>query len=185
MNLWIHQNLSIIKVSMSMFNIQESQEKARRRLKAIPRVSGRQPRSDRGSSRVDRRVLDWLAEATNGYDRPAMSDVLARVGDRCRIAGIAPPSRATAYKLMATLPTPVYRLDELPLAVRNALYNLAPESNVPAHQVAFYCFNYGDLAAISFASGLPWRALYQARLLPGHRDKSRSLLDAVAQARGL
>ena len=171
---------------MSIFNIRESQDRAIQRLnaKSIPKTSGRRRRSDRGASRLDRRVLAWLTEEYDGYDRPVMSAVLARVAERCRIAGIAPPSRATAYKLMAVLPTPAYRVDQLPVAVRNALYNLTPESNVPAHQVAFYCFNYGDLAAISFASGLPWRALYQARRLPGHRDKSRGLLDAVAQARG-
>ena len=114
-----------------------------------------------------------------------MVDVLRRLGERCRSHGLEPPSRATVYKLLATLPTPVYRLAELPPAVRHALYNLIPDSQVPAHQVAFYCFNYGDLRAISFAAGLPWLALYQARRLPGYRSKSRGLLDAVAHVRGL
>ena len=114
-----------------------------------------------------------------------MAEVLARISERCRGEGLSPPSRATVYKLLATLPTPRYRLAELPPAVRGALYNLGPDSDVPAHQVAFYCFNYGDLGAISFAAGLPWLALYQAQRVPGYRAKSRGLLEAVARVRGV
>lgn len=104
---------------------------------------------------------------------------------RCRRRGAAPPSRATVYKLMATLPCPSYKVADLPPAVRSALYNLGPASEVPGHQLAFYCFNYGDTAAVSFASGLPWLALYQALRLPGYRKKSRGLAEAVASARGI
>ena len=114
-----------------------------------------------------------------------MADVLRQVGDRCRSNGLRPPSRAAAYKLLTSLPTSTFRVDTLPSPVREALYNLAPDSEVPAHQVAFYCFNYGNLSAISFAAGLPWLALYQARRLPGYRPKSRGLLDAVAHVRGI
>jgi hypothetical protein len=114
-----------------------------------------------------------------------MTEVLERVRERCQRDGLAPPSRATLYKLLATLPTRSYRLSELPPSVRNALYNLSPDSDVPAHQIAFYCFNYGDLGAISFAAGLPWLALYQARRMPGHRARSRGLLEAVALVRGV
>ncbi|MBI4880836.1 MAG: hypothetical protein HY812_14445 [Planctomycetes bacterium] len=74
---------------------------------------------------------------------------------------------------------------DLPPSVVASLYNLGPQGDVPAHQVAFYCFNYGDLAAVSFASGLPWLALYQALRLPGHRNKSRALLEAVTCVRGI
>ena len=130
-------------------------------------------------------MLSWLVEATGGYERPSIAEILARVGQRGTREGLTPPSRATLYKLLATLPTPRYRLADLPAAVRSALYNLEPDSEVPAHQVAFYCFNYGDLGAISFASGLPWLALYQARRLPGYRAKSRGLLEAVALVRGV
>jgi hypothetical protein len=167
-----------------MFNIQSSIDRATVRLKSAP-AGGRRPRSDRGASRVDPRVLGWLAEATSGHDRPRMSDVLAQVAGQCRQHGLKPPSRATAYKLLATLPTTTYRHTTLPAAVRNALYNLDDASEVPAHQVAFYCFNYGDLSAISFAAGLPWLALYQAGRLPGYRARSRGLLDAVMRARGV
>ena len=111
--------------------------------------------------------------------------MLERVAKRCRTEGLNPPSRATVYKLLGTLPTPAYRVAELPPAVRSALYNLEPESDVPGHQVVFYCFNHGDVSAVSFAAGLPWLALYQARRLPGYRAKSRGLLDAVTRVRGI
>ena len=65
------------------------------------------------------------------------------------------------------------------------MYNLGPEAEVPGHQLAFYCFNYGDLPAVSFAAGLPWLALYQARRLPGYRARSRGLIDAVMRVRGV
>ena len=169
---------------MSSFNFQASLERAEKRLKSTPRLSGRRQRSDRGASRIDPRIRGFLAEACGGYDRPAMAAVLAEVTTRCERAGLRPPSRAAAYKLLATLPTPMCRVAELPEAVRHALYNLSSDSRVPAHQVAFYCFNYGDLAAVSFAAGLPWLALYQARRMPGYRARSRGLLEAVAHARG-
>ena len=76
---------------------------------------------------------------------------------------------------MATLPTPVVE----------ALYNIAPDWRVPGHQLAFYCFNYGSLGAISFAAGLPWLDLYQARRMRGWRPRSFGLLSAVMRRRGL
>ena len=170
---------------MSIFDFAASQARATRRLAAAPKAGRRRPRSDRGTSRVDPRILQWLGESLQGYDRPMMATVRRDLARRCRHHGLEPPSRATVYKLLATLPTTTCRVAHLPPAVQQALYNLAPESDVPAHQVAFYCFNYGDLAAISFAAGLPWLALYQARRMPGHRPKSRGLLDAVAHVRGL
>lgn len=114
-----------------------------------------------------------------------MAEVLAQVGERCRRDGVETPSRATIYKLLKSLPTPTYGVSQLPPAVRHALYNLGPQSNVPAHQLAFYCFNYGDLAAVSFAAGLPWLAIHQALRLPGYRTRSRGLVEAVARARGI
>lgn len=114
-----------------------------------------------------------------------MTEVLKRVASRCRRARLAPPSRATVYKLLERLPTPAYRVAELPLPVQEALYNLGPASDVPAHQLAFYCFNYGDLAAVSFAASLPWLALHQALRMPGYRAKSRGLIQAVVLARGI
>jgi hypothetical protein len=135
--------------------------------------------------RIDPRILAILVEACGGYDRPGMSELLARVSETCRGKGLGPPSRASVYKWLATLPTPRFRVADLPPSVRDALYNLTDDSEVPAHQLAFSCFNYGDLAAVSFAAGLPWLALYQAARLPGYRPRSRGLLEAVLRARGL
>ena len=133
-------------------------------------------------------MISWLAGALGGYERPAMSVVLAQLDAWCRghgDDGPKCPSRATLYKEIRTLPVRKYRVADLPPAARDALYNLDAKSDVPGHQVAFYCFNYGNLQAMSFASGLPWLALHQALLLPGHRTRSRGLLESVARARGL
>lgn len=170
---------------MSILDISTSQERARLRFAAAGVPSGRRPRSDRGASRVHPRVRTWLQAELSGQDRPSITAVLARLADYCRRRQLPAPSRATVYKLVATLPTATHCVAELPAPVQQALYNLVADSEVPAHQVVFYCFNYGDLAAMSFAAGLPWLALYQARLMPGFRGKCRGLLDAVAQARGV
>jgi len=170
---------------LSIFNLEASQTRAKERLGAALRPTGRRTRADRGHVRIDERVLGWLVEETSGYDRPPIARVLARLTDRCHREGLRPPSRATVYKLLGVLPTPRYRLADLPASAQAALYNLGPDSEVPAHQVVFYCFNYGDLQAMSFAAGLPWLALYQALRMPGHRAKSRGVLDAVAHARGI
>jgi hypothetical protein len=114
-----------------------------------------------------------------------MRRLLENVATRCKSAGLEPPSRATVYKIMATTAGPGYRVVELPRAVRAALYNLEDGSVVPGRQVAFYCFNYGDLEAMSFAAGLPWLALFQAGRLPGCRRKSRGLIQAAMRARGI
>jgi len=112
-----------------------------------------------------------------------MGKILRDIEERCRGSGRTAPSRATTYKLLLSLPGPDYRAGDLPESVQSALYNLAPESIVPGRQVAFYCFNYGDLSALSFAAGLPWIALYQALRMPGYRQKSRGLIEAVCAAR--
>lgn len=170
---------------MSFFNLPASLERARDRLKGAAKAGSRRPRSDRGTPRIDPRTLAVLAEASGGYDRPGISELLSTVGERCRAEGLTPPSRASVYKLLATLTTPRYAVADLPPPVREALYNLTDDSDVPAHQLAFYCFNYGDLAAMSFAAGLPWLALYQAARLPGYRSRSRGLIEAVLRARGI
>jgi hypothetical protein len=170
---------------MSFFNLPASFERAEERLKGVGKTGGRRPRADYGTLRIDPRVLAVLAEACGGYDRPGMSTLLSNLGATCRAHGLASPSRASVYKLLATLPTRRYAVAALPAAVRDALYNLTDDSEVPAHQLAFYCFNYGDLAAASFAAGLPWLALYQAARLPGYRSRSRGLLEAVMRTRGI
>jgi len=112
-----------------------------------------------------------------------MTRLLERLARFSRRRGLRCPSRATVYKLLDTLDGPTYRMSDLPVAARLALYNLDADARVPSRQVAFYCFNYGDLPAVCFASGLPWLALYQAGRLRGWRPKSRGLLEAVCRAR--
>ena len=181
----VRTDVSIINAEMTPFDIGLSQKNAERRIGGATRSSARRPRSDRGRSRLDSRVLAALSDALSGQERPTMAEILAQVSERCRREGVTPPSRATAYKLLKSLPTPTYRVSKLPPRVRHALYNLGSESDVPAHQLAFYCFNYGDLAAVSFAAGLPWLAIHQALQLPGYRAKSRGLVEAVARTRGI
>ncbi len=168
---------------MSVFNLDKSMDRARERMGLPGRVSTRKPRSDRGVSRLDPRVLKWLTVELSGQDRPSISEMRERLARRCRSAEIRPPARATVYKLIDSLPTPRYRVNELPASVQSALYNFEPGSEVPGHQLAFYCFNYGDLRAMSFAAGLPWLAIHQALRLPGYRPKCRGLIEAVARTR--
>ena len=170
---------------MGPFDLAGSIRRAERRVGSPAREPARLPRSDRGRSRLDPRVLAAVADVLSGHDRPGMAEALAEIERRCRRARVRPPSRATVYKLLDTLPTRSYRFRDLPPAVQDALYNLGPGSEVPGHQVAFYGFNYGDLAAVSFVSGLPWLALRQALKLPGWRARSRGLAEAVARTRGI
>ena len=114
-----------------------------------------------------------------------MRDLLAELGACCAEAGVRAPSRATVYNRMAAHPTPRLRFADLPAPVQASLYNLEPDAAVPAHQVAYHAFQYGDMRAIGFAAALPWLALYQARRLRGWRPKSRGLLDAVMETRGI
>lgn len=170
---------------MGAFDLAGSVRRAEKRVGLPAREGARRPRSDRGRSRLDPRSLAAVADVFSAQDRPSMAEALAGIGRRCRRARVRPPSRATVYKLLDTLPTRSYRFRDLPPAVQDALYNLGPDSEVPGHQVAFYGFNYGDLAAVSYASGLPWLAIHQALRLPGWRARSRGLAEAVARARGI
>jgi len=170
---------------MSVFNFSTSAEKARRRLGGSRRRSLRRPRSDRGRSRLPSPVLEVLREMLLGQERPRMRELLADLHKHCRERALAPPSRATVYKLMGELPCPKLRVGDLPAPVQHALYNFEPESEVPAHQVAFHCFNHGSLPAISFAASLPWLAIYQALRMHGYRARSRGLVLAVARVRGI
>jgi len=111
--------------------------------------------------------------------------MLRELASMCKKKRLPVPSRATVYKLLDKLPVPSYAVADLPESARDALYNLGPDSEVPGHQVAFYCFNYGTLDAVSFAAGLPWLVVYQALKLPGYREKSRGLALAVATARNI
>jgi len=103
----------------------------------------------------------------------------------CTSSGIKPPARASLYNTLARIEGHRYRIADLPRHVVQALYNLAPAGDVPGHQLAFYCFNYGSMPAISYAAGLPWLDLYQALHARGWRPRSRGLLAAVMRARGI
>lgn len=170
---------------MGAFDLAASFGRAERRLGVAGGGSKRRERSDRGRSRLDPRVLEIVRRAFSTQERPAMTEALADIARSCRRLGRRPPSRATAYALLDTIPSGTWRVADLPHSVRAALYNLDDSSDVPGHQLAFYCFNYGDLAAVCFASGLPWLALHQALRLPGFRAKSRGLLEAAARVRGI
>lgn len=135
--------------------------------------------------RLDRKVAKHLDLALSGRDRPPMRSVLNRLEKSCARRGLDCPSRATVYKYMATVPVHRYEIRTLPPEVRAALYNLSSDGIVPGHQLAFYCFNYGDLRAVSFAAGLPWLDLYQAVRMRGFRPRSRGLLQAVTRVRGI
>ncbi len=165
-----------------MFDISESQRLAKRRLE---RTSARRRRSDAGRSRLSEVVLSELRAAALGDDRPSMAGLHRLVSERCLSAGLKPPARASLYNALARLDGHVYTVATLPRPVVEALYNIATDGRVPGHQLAFYCFNYGSVGAISYAAGLPWLDLYQARRMRGWRPRSLGLLLAVMRTRGL
>ncbi len=83
-------------------------------------------------------------------------------------------------------PGAALRWESLPAEVKDAFYNLGsppPETRLSAAQVAFHCFNYGEVRALSFASGLPLGSLREASELTGWRPKGLALLRAVLQRR--
>lgn len=114
-----------------------------------------------------------------------MASLVRRVTERCAAEGLEPPARSSLYNALSKLEGQRYDMPALPPAVTQALYNLAPTARVQGPQLAFYCLNYGSLAATSFAAGLPWLDLYQARRLRGWRPRSRGLLTAILRARGI
>lgn len=114
-----------------------------------------------------------------------MAAVQRGVVEFCVTNGLRPPSRASLYAAFSKIPGHTYPVSQLPPHVVDVLYNLAPSGTVPGHQLAFYCFNYGSLAAVSYAAGLPWLDLYQASRLRGWRPRSRGLLEAVMRARAI
>lgn len=168
---------------MTAFDLESSLKRAERRLGTA--TTSRRSRRDRGRPRLAAEVLAKLTELLQGQERPPVRDVIEALVDHCESRGLRPPARATVYQWMARAPARSYRVAELPVAARETLYNLAESGEVPGHQLAFYCLNYGGLGAASFAAGLPWLALYQAARLPGWRERSRGLLDAIMRVRGI
>ena len=165
-----------------MFNLDESQHSAEKRLS---RVSKRRRRSDAGRSRLHPVVLDELHSLILGQERPSVASIQRRLIEVCTERALRPPSRASVYNAQARIPGHTYRVALMPPHVREALYNLATDGEIPGHQLVFYCFNYGSLVAASYAASLPWIDLYQAMRLRGWRPRSRGLLQAVARVRGI
>jgi len=128
-------------------------------------------------------VLAKLEELLQGQERPPVRSILEHLRRHCEAHGLRTPARATVYQVMARTTPRRYAIAGLPAVARDALYNLDGTQEVPGHQLAFYCLNYGRLGAVSFAAGLPWLALYQAARLPGWRPRSRGLLEAIRRAR--
>jgi hypothetical protein len=126
-----------------------------------------------------------LRAAALGQDRPSISALQRRISERYASAGVRPPARSSLYNAMTRIEGHTYAIADLPAPVADALYNLNATGCLPGHQLAFYCFNYGSVPAISFAAGLPWLDLYQARRLRGWRPRSAGLLGAVMRARGM
>jgi hypothetical protein len=168
-----------------VFDLELSQIQAEKRFKKIEPepARSRQPRSDRGLVRMAPEALDFLRKRLLAYERPNLLSLIQELTRFCERKKLPCPSRASIYKLLDRIEGHRYLASQLPPAVRMALYNLAPDAVVPGHQVAFYCFNYGDLSAVCFASGMPWLDLHQARRLRGWRLKSRGLLEAVCHTR--
>jgi hypothetical protein len=167
----------------SPFDLTASIERAERRLGSD--ASRRKRRSDLGLHRVDPAVMALLRRLVGGDDYPTIATILADLRTLCQRRSLPCPSRATVYKLICGEAGPSYPMETLPPTVRAALYNLSSQSRVPGAQLAFYCFNYGELPAVCFAASLPWLALYQAWRMRGWHAKSRGLLRAVLVARGI
>jgi len=165
-----------------MFDLSKSQRRAEQR---FARTSRRRRRSDAGRSRLDPAVLEELHSLVLGLERPSMAAIRRHLARWCVPRGLRPPSRASLYNALRRLPGHVYPVPSLPPHVKEALYNLGPSGEVPGHQLAFYCFNYGSLAAVSYAAGLPWIDLYQAMHLRGWRPRSSGLLQAALRVRGI
>ncbi len=158
-----------------VLDLARSFEEAERRLSSSTRRAS--------PSRLDPRVLRALREHLSGQERPSITAVRRSLSKLCRRWKLPPPSRATIYHLIEREPLHTYDIGALPKAARDALYNVAPTGRIAGGQLAFYCFNYGTLAALSFAAGLPWIDLEQAGQIPGWRGRSRGLLDAVLRER--
>jgi hypothetical protein len=64
---------------MMAFDLSRSMENARRRMGTAATTNARRPRSDRGKSRLDPRVIELLLAHVGGYSPPSMTDVIRRL----------------------------------------------------------------------------------------------------------
>jgi len=161
-------------------DLSEAQERARRRL---GKGTTRRRRSDAGRSRLRAELLAEFRRLVLASERPSMTAIQRRLAHFATRQGWRPPSRGALYGALACIDGTFHQKARLPAAVQEALYNLDASARVPGHQLAFYCFNYGSVAAASFAAGLAWLDLYQAARLRGWRPRSRGLLLAALAAR--
>lgn len=168
---------------MSHINLADSFELARRKLGRTPETKPRRHRSDRGEFRIERQILAEFEQLVLGQERPPVADLIGQLMATCRPIGKPVPARATIYRLLAGVRGHHYRMSELPAEIRATLYNLSNDADIPGGQLAFCCLNYGGLSAMSYAAGLPWLDLYQARTKRGWRAKSRGLVDAICRVR--
>lgn len=172
---------------MSAFNLEASIARAEQRLNP----SARKTRSDRGQTRLPSAVEAKLRELLLDRDKPSMVSLTRELREFCLSRGMRPVARASLYNAIERVPVSAWPRSSLPDAVLQSLYNLAePEgpsgsADIPGDQIAFYAFNYGSTAAVSFASGLAWLCLHRAARRPGWRPKSRALLSAVMKYRGI
>lgn len=142
-------------------------------------------RSDRGQSRLPLKVQQKLRQLFLGQERPQMHKLLAKLKDYCELHGLRVPARASVYNYMKICPAHQYAANDLPQDLRNCLYNVDLEQKILGPQLVFYAFHYGNMAAVSQASALPWLDLYQAGQRPAWRARSRGLFHAVLLARGI
>jgi len=170
---------------MTFFDLNASFDRAKERLGSATGKELRRPRSDRGDTRLEPRIVAEVRRLTSGQERSSMATLLEGVRRFCERRGLRPPSRAAVYRLLERIDGHSYEMADLPHDVRITLHNVDPSTRVPGAQLAFHCFNYGSGRALSFAAGLPWLDLYQARRKRGWRPRSRGLLEAVCRARGI
>lgn len=189
---------------VSVFDLGESLRNAQRRFggtspDARSKRLGQTPprgRADRGHARIDPRVERQLQGLLQGREKPSMASLGRELQQLSKRLGVAPPARGTLYNAVARAKPPTYATRELPRAVREALYNSSAAeasggessvaaTHVPGDQIVFYCFNYGDVRAISYGAGMPWLCLVHAAVRRGFRPKSLSLLRAVMAVRGI
>lgn len=146
----------------------------------------RRGRSDRGKSRLDPAVELQLRRLLRprDYARPGASEVTRGLAEFCRASGRQVPARSTVYNAVNRLPPVVYPKNALPESIAGTLHNVGGTA-IAGRQIVFAAFNYGDTAAISYASTLPWSCLHAAERMRGWRPKSLALLRAVMRRRGI
>lgn len=163
-------------------DLHASFERAKKRFGGKP---PRKPRQDRGQPRLHPAVASRLEDLLQSHARVPVRTILKDLGAFCEARGLRCPARATIYARMAQSQSRTYAVVDLPVPVRETLYNLGDDALVPGHQLVFHCLNYGGISAVSFAAGLPWLALHQAARLRGWRPRSKGLLEAICRARGI